>query len=1139
MSMESAVPFFRAGGTLEPGAQSYITRRADEQLFQALVSGEYVYLLDSRQKGKSSLIARSIMKLREVGVLPAKLDLQRIGANVTPEQWYGGLAVGAGQELGMQAEVIRYWQERQSVGPLSRFVGVLQEVVLPKTDKPVVIFVDEVDFVRALNFSTDEFFAAIRESFNRRSSDETFKRLTFCLAGVATPGQLIRNPDISPFNIGVRIELTDFTLDETRSYAKSLEADGRDGEALVERVHHWVGGHPYLTQLLCSRVARDPEVTSRAALDALVRETLFSPEARQREPNLADVERRLLDPDVPGMAPDEKRVQVLELYGRMLKSDQIDATEQNPVVATLRLSGVGIEETGCLRVRNRVYRTVFDNAWRVQNLPEAEVRRQSAATRRATLRTAAVAAVVVLAVAATAAGFFKVSKDRESALAELAKRSEELKQQNYVGLMASIRLAMSENRWTMVSKLIDQSKNDPLRGWEWGFVARSVNRQVAEGKAPPLRNQFEQDPDGSLSLITRDSIYTVTPAGLRLRRKFIGPNVLPQYRKGDLRLGVDAETGRYVLRESESDKVVMRSDLIVLSFDPKARTIVVGRGDGVLEKRDFQGKTLQVLGPYDRNKAASSKLKNGDEITLLRDGTLTRTDASGKLVAATKIDPPPSGGDQTLRTSWDGSLLTHVDWGVPRRIDVRRVSDLKVVATLDAPPTIGGVRAFSLDNRSLLVSDRGSVTRYDLKTGKALSNYYGLKTEVFRMEILPDGRHFACIDRSGVVRVWPLVLTPLIQDVAKVSDPPTDLLRCDDPDVLLYPTAAGAFESRNLLTGRVARVANPAGTRVTEPLTVIANRRVFVGTASGSVDRYAVDGLVKEKSVRVFDKAVFGVGVLMGGRRLLATANLGKGEPHTSAEYAIIDPETMEVLHRFGPEWPLPGVNYVGLFTSDGPIFGLAANRWFKGQMMASPGEIRLVSAETGKLLRKMSFQSQVTKAALSSDGSKLIVSLFNGLVQVSSRIEVYDTATGERAGSLELPPNVVVMNFYRKRDLLVADLADNNLAVWDLSKGPQCRSIAPGQRIAQYDVSPDLDRVVTALTDGNVMIWDAKTGADLYTLRTYTPDGVRPLGPVTNLATFSSDGSRLLTYSGDGIIRSFGSMPWKGQPSAERKNGP
>ena len=118
---------------------------------------------------------------------------------------------------------------------------------------------------------------------------------------MATPGQLIRNPDISPFNIGVRIDLTDFTLDETAVYAASLNSK-RDGAKLVARVHHWVSGHPYLTQLLCGRIASDPDIVSVADVDRLVRKLFLSPESRQREPNLSDVERRMLDPDVPGLA---------------------------------------------------------------------------------------------------------------------------------------------------------------------------------------------------------------------------------------------------------------------------------------------------------------------------------------------------------------------------------------------------------------------------------------------------------------------------------------------------------------------------------------------------------------------------------------------------------------------------------------------------------------------------------------------------------------------------------------------------------------------------------------------------------------------------------------------------------------------
>ena len=65
-----------------------------------------------------------------------------------------------------------------------------------------MIFVDEIDAVRSLPFSTDEFFAAIRECYNRRTEDAELSRLTFCLLGVATPSDLIRDTRTTPFNVG-------------------------------------------------------------------------------------------------------------------------------------------------------------------------------------------------------------------------------------------------------------------------------------------------------------------------------------------------------------------------------------------------------------------------------------------------------------------------------------------------------------------------------------------------------------------------------------------------------------------------------------------------------------------------------------------------------------------------------------------------------------------------------------------------------------------------------------------------------------------------------------------------------------------------------------------------------------------------
>src|SRR5947207_8764379 len=141
----------------------------------------------------------------------------------------------------------------------------------------MVVFIDAFDVARSLPFSADGFFAAIRHCHNRRSQDPAFERLTFCLLGVASPSDLIRDTRLTPFNIGRRIELTDFTEDEAALLRVGLEVGDlgtpgrpeKEARALINRVLYWTGGHPYLTQRLCQAVAADRTAHDAAAVDRL------------------------------------------------------------------------------------------------------------------------------------------------------------------------------------------------------------------------------------------------------------------------------------------------------------------------------------------------------------------------------------------------------------------------------------------------------------------------------------------------------------------------------------------------------------------------------------------------------------------------------------------------------------------------------------------------------------------------------------------------------------------------------------------------------------------------------------------------------------------------------------------------------
>jgi len=210
----------------------------------------------------------------------------------------------------MEDALEEFWSANPRLGPMQRLIEAIRQVALPElegrgpkgsgllsekreesteesvtstphhliTSSPsLVIFVDEIDVVRSLPFSADEFFAGIRSCFNRRTQDPMFERLTFCLLGVATPADLITETRMSPFNIGRRILVTDFTPEEAAPLAAGLvsrqDAKTQSGEnagshkgtkaqrekprsnikdqKLLARILYWTSGHPYMTQRLC------------------------------------------------------------------------------------------------------------------------------------------------------------------------------------------------------------------------------------------------------------------------------------------------------------------------------------------------------------------------------------------------------------------------------------------------------------------------------------------------------------------------------------------------------------------------------------------------------------------------------------------------------------------------------------------------------------------------------------------------------------------------------------------------------------------------------------------------------------------------------------------------------------------------
>lgn len=1119
---------YHLGGSLPVDASSYVMRQADSDFYTLLKAGQFCYVLNSRQMGKSSLRVQTMQRLQAEGFFCAFIDLTGIGKeDVTAEKWYAGIvqSLVSSCQLGKKFQWRTWWKDqREFLSPVQRLSLFIDEILLVEIEQNIVIFVDEIDRVLSQSFSLDDFFALIRFFYNRRVNEPKYQRLTFALLGVATPSDLITDKTQTPFNIGKAIALQGFQLHEVQPLTDGLTGKVSNPQEAIAQILDWTGGQPFLTQKLCKLMVEESVLGTSPSVEQVVKSRIIENWESQDEPeHLKTIRDRIL-------RNQQKAGQLLGLYQQILQSPRTQRRENlkppflsrsfsvsqagrssevggisadgSPEQTELRLSGLVVQQQGKLKVYNRIYEQIFNRKWVEKQLeklrPYFEAFNAWVASNyqdeSRLLRGKALQDALLWSnnqsLSPLDYRFLAASQDLDKREVQQALTVQE--EESRILAKANDTLVLAQQQAKVE---FTQAKRRATRIMAIGSVvlgisvitAISIQLQVKKAQQELAEQQVILQTSFSKAALVSDPFEALLKALQAAQQmKKLEPSAT-----NDTQVQVTRGLQQAIYHVKESDRAIgHRGAIRSVTFSPDGKIFASASEDGTVKLWNARPATLisTLTGHTGRVTSVSFHPQGKILASGSEDGTVKLWDVTHSTLI--KTIKAHRSWVRTVSFSPDGQIFASCSSA--GFINLWKTADATLLKTLKGHTRTVNHISFSPDGKTLAsASFDTTVKLWNIGDGTLVNTLEGHKSPTRSVSFSPDGKTLASTDQYGIVKLWNVADGTLLQNLPTHRRAVWSAIFSPDGKTLATISSDSKVKLWNL---------EDINDNTTEPQLLKGHRGIIISIGFSPDGKTLVSGSF-DSAIKLWNLDVREPQTIKGNSANVQTVSFS---PDGNMLASGSDDFKIKLWNRKN------GTLLQTLNGHQDQVLSVSFSP--DGNTLASGSvdkTVKLWNVQDGRLLKTLNgHRAWVRSVRFSPDGKTLVSG------SSDSTVKLWNVADGSLLKTFKEPRSVVTdLSFSPDGKALAVACTDGNIMVFNLEAATLTQAFPAHSGWANtVSFSPNGKILASGGSDSRVKLWNAENGSLLFTLEGH-------LSTVTNIS-FSPDGKILASSGEDGSVR-------------------